>query len=163
MSQKASGIFVWVVRQRGATGKASVTCQAYQGRRTTNARKELAELDGDVFVAAVHQKRDGLDSFQDGGGQLQGLRSHLRAIAVVNAVVPSLEDCSEKVLKVHARSLAGIRFARRIESRVGRLGDSEQPLSRVRPADPRVEEVAEELAAIAEELVEADLSQMNVP
>src|SRR6266498_1674815 len=66
--------------------------------RTAGAEEELADLAVDVLITAMHQKRYLLDHEDHEGRFREGLWLDLGAVAVVDAVVPALEDLVETVL-----------------------------------------------------------------
>ena len=61
-------------------------------RRATNPQQKLPKLRIDVFVAALNEELGVLNYLEDCPSEWQRLRGNLGAVAIVNAVVPLLEQ-----------------------------------------------------------------------
>jgi len=73
-------------------GAVSITDLANDRDWTTCIEQELPELGRDVFVAATNQKLDVQDHIEHDPERAEWLRLDSGSIAVVDAVVPALED-----------------------------------------------------------------------
>ena len=68
-------------------------------RRAARAEQELPELSVNVLVAAAHEELDVFKDVLHDIGDRQRLRLYPRTVAVVDAVVPALEDLSEALFQ----------------------------------------------------------------
>jgi len=75
----------------------SIASRSDGRRRATDALEEQLEFCCDVLVAAVDQKLHILNDFQHDFASCQRLRLSSGAVAVVDAIVPSLEQVCEAV------------------------------------------------------------------
>ncbi len=112
------------------------------------------ELGVDVLVAAVYQKLNVLDDFQNSASPFERLRRHPWPVAVMDAVVSPLKDRAKSLLELVNRG-----FLRRALVWIGhhqivRVRDAEEPYLRIRPGHPGVKLIAKKLMPLAEELVE---------
>jgi hypothetical protein len=116
----------------------------------------------DVLVAPVHEVLDVLNDLQHGATFIESLGRHPRSIAVVNTIVPPLEDRARPLLELIVRLLAGLVLLPGRRGQVGRLRNAEEPNARIRPGDPTIEEIAEAPVTLSEELVEERLDDGSV-
>ena len=94
-------------------------------RRTTAAEQELPELRLDMFIRAFNEELDVFDYFYHRSPPIQRLRGHARTVAIVNTIVPSLEDFFVAIIHAFPRCRPRRRSISSRRGIVGRPGDSE--------------------------------------
>src|SRR5262249_53255426 len=119
--------------------------------------QERSELKVDMLVATADKE---VNVFQDAEydiGAAERLGLHPRAVAVVDAVMPALEDLPKPVFQAGLGGGDCLASQRGWESIEAGDGDSDDAPMAIGMNDPGREQVAEELLAVAEELVEERL------
>ena len=138
---------------------ALVTGLRNDRRRATDPQQKLSKLRVDVFVAAVNEELGVLNDLEDCPTQRQRLRGNLGTVAIVNAVVPTLEEFAVALFRLLLGildCLASLVACKHVE---GAAGDTEDSLFGVGKNDPVGHPVPEESVPFGEKLVEERLNR----